>query len=160
CNTLFPGSAVTPRPPAATSTRAGPSPSLAAPTENASQTPSAPRVTSGPAATLTAEFTLTALPATDTATAPAKSQPNITPAPIRPCDFVRGESVAAQMRASVLTAGTPTPEPPPALPTNTPVDAATTTRHLQVFNELISAIQTDYVYTNVVKNQLPTLQKQ
>ncbi len=79
---------------------------------------------------------------------------------MRVCDFVPGVSVAAQMPDSVLNAGTPTPEPLPALPTSTPVAAALTTRHLQVFNELISTIQADYVYTTVVKNQLPALQKQ
>ena len=156
CSTLFPG---TPRPPVLTPTRVPPSATLAAPTAPPVETLAVSTATIAAAATtIAAPSSTTAAPA-GTVT-PAKGQPNTTPAPIRACDFVPGVSVAAQMPAVVLNAGTPTPEPSPAPPTSTPVDAATTARHLQVFNELITTIQTDYVYTNVVKNQLPALQKQ
>lgn len=64
------------------------------------------------------------------------------------------------MPPSLASEGTPTPNPPPTPPASTQVDAATNASHLQVFNELINTIQQDYVYTNVVKNQLPALQRQ
>ncbi len=163
CSTLFPG---TPRPPALTATRLPPtlgSPSALASATSAVSTATA-AATSARAASATATAALSSTPAIPAATVnpatPAKGQPNTTPAPIRACDFVPGVSVAAQMPAAVLNEGTPTPEPSPAPPTSTPVEAAVTTRHLQVFNELIATIQADYVYTNVVKNQLPALQKQ
>jgi C-terminal peptidase prc len=164
CNTLFPGrtpaptvapltqtlrvsetlrvlaASASPTPPAARATK----PSTAA----ASSTPAAPAGTAISTAAATPVTPSTGQPATPSAAA------------VRTCDFVPGVSVAAQMPASLLTEGTPTPEPPPPLPTNTPVDAATNARHLQVFTELISTIQQDYVYTNVVKNQLPALQRQ
>jgi carboxyl-terminal processing protease len=174
CSTLFPGTARTPL-----------APTLARPTQTpgVSETP-AVSATSASVASATS-VTATAAAATRAATAaiaaatqtpgdsetpgvsatapatPAKGQPGTAVASAaRTCDFVPGVSVAAQMPASLLTEGTPTPEPPPPLPTNTPVDAVTNTRHLQVFNQLISTIQQDYVYTGVVKSQLPALQTQ
>jgi C-terminal peptidase prc len=98
---------------------------------------------------------------TPTAGTPLKGVPGTpdgAPAVARSCDFVPGVSVPAQMPVSVLIEGTPTPNPSPTPPANTQVDPSVNASHLQVFNALISTIQQDYVYTDVVKNQLPALQ--
>ena len=161
CNTLLPGRAPTPRPPARFTSTVGAASQLVA-------TATAPAL---PGATATLPpGTATPAPATQTLVAapgtPATDQPGPTATAesasggVRTCEFVPGVSVPAQMPASFLTEGTPTPYPPPALPTNTPVSAATNALHLLVFDQLIATIQQDYVYTNVVKNQLPGLQSQ
>jgi carboxyl-terminal processing protease len=161
CNTLLPGKA--PRP---TQTHAPPTPTLAPPTQTiapATQTlATLTQTLAPPTPTLKVSETLRVSPTVAQTATPAKGLPGTSTGAgaARTCDFVPGVSVAAQMPAALLTEGTPTPEPPPALPTNTPVDAATNARHLLVFNELISTVQQDYVYTDVVKNRLPGLQRQ
>ena len=161
CNTLLP---------TATPTRAATrlAPSLAPPNQTvttAATGTSAPLLTPLPAPSLTPAPSATAPPATAPTAAPTPL-PAASPAnsglagQARTCDYVPGVSVPAQLPSSLLTEGTPTPVPPPPLPTNTPVDAATNTRHLQVFHDLVSTIDQDYVYTDVIKTRVPALQQQ
>jgi carboxyl-terminal processing protease len=153
CSTLFPGRtpvpvpSQTPRVSTPTPTPSTPTPSQTLRVSTGTPSPVAPTGTPSPSTPSKDQ------PATSTtAEAPAGAA--------RSCDYVPGVSVPAQMPVSVLTEGTPTPYPPPPLPTNTAVETATNALHLQVFNQVISTIQQDYVYTNVVKNQLPGLQQQ
>lgn len=170
CSTLFPGTAVRPtQTPKVSETLGvsatprvsdtpGVSPtSVSAPTQTpgVSETPGV----STPPPTQTPRVSQTPGVLTTTPGTPSKGQPGTAVvSAARTCDFMPGVSVAAQMPAYLRTEATPTPEPLPAPPTSTPVDAATNTRHLQVFNQLMSTIQQEYVYTGFVKSQLPALQ--
>src|SRR5579859_1586384 len=161
CSTLLPARPPTPAATApAASASVTPAAATATQTLRVSETlrvsTKAASATPSPAATAlsgaTAGTPVKGIPGTQTSSAPV--------AAARGCDFVPGVSVPAQMPAAVLTEGTPTPYPPPAPPANTAVDPAVTASHLQVFNTLITTIQQDYIYTDVVKNKLPALQSQ
>ncbi len=67
-------------------------------------------------------------------------------APVRPCDFVPGRSVAAVMPPEVGQAATPQPPLPDELPPNTPVDAAVTADQLDIYHAFIDDIEREYVY--------------
>ena len=160
CSTLFPGTAVRPTQTPRVSETLGVSATAGV---SPTQTPGVTQTlrVSTPTPTQTTKVSETPGVSTVTPGTPSKSQPGTAvPAVERTCDFVPGVSVAAQMPANLGTEPTPTPQPLPVPPTSTPVDAATNARHLQVFNQLISTIQQDYVYTGFVKSQLPALQTQ
>jgi carboxyl-terminal processing protease len=109
----------------------------------ATDTPVAPRATPvAPRATPAARRTPTARP---TGTAQPASSPSAAAA-VRACAFVPGRSTPAVMPPDVLAAYTPTPYPPPALPTNSPVDASVTAQQLKVYQQLWDAVNTTYVY--------------
>ncbi len=76
---------------------------------------------------------------------------------VRACDYVPGVSGPAEMPPEGVTGATPTPRPPPPLPANTPVDASVTERQLNVFHDLVSIIESEYIYTATIANLLPNL---
>lgn len=65
---------------------------------------------------------------------------------VRACHYILGVSIPAPMPAEVIDAPTPTPLPTSTLPAPTVVDAATTTRQLEIFDGLWNAVNDHYVY--------------
>ncbi len=124
CNTLFPSAATLPPP--ITPTRR--------PTAQPTLTATAPAPTETP------------VPTSAPATEEALATPEPPPDGVRACDYDPLVSAPAQMPPEVLAEPTPSPYAPAALPTNTPVDAATTRRQLKVFDELVKAVDDNYVY--------------
>jgi carboxyl-terminal processing protease len=105
-----------------------------------------PSATLTPAASETLPAaTATPPPAPPTGTGEAVASPTAL-AGVRACSYIPGRSTPAVMPPDVLAAYTPTPYPMPALPTNTPVDAAITSRQLRVYQQLWDAVNTTYVY--------------
>jgi carboxyl-terminal processing protease len=64
---------------------------------------------------------------------------------VRICDFVPGESVAAEVPPEVANAPTATPFPTGTPPASTSVDAAITTRQLGLYRELWNIVNQNYV---------------
>ena len=96
--------------------------------------------------------------ATRAPTLPATAGANS--AGVRACGYVPGVSVPAEMPPEVVAGATPTPQPTPAPPANTAVDASLTEKHLRIYQDLLHTIEVDYVYTDTIANVLPGLQQQ
>jgi carboxyl-terminal processing protease len=105
------------------------------------------------------------LPADVTRQVPTRSVVTPTDGPansagVRACGYVPGVSVPAEMPPEVVAGATPTPQPPPALPANTPVEAGVTDRHLNVFHDLLRTNESEYIYTATIANVLPNLRQE
>jgi carboxyl-terminal processing protease len=113
-----------------------------------------PRTPAGgtPAGETEAPATRTQRP-TRTPAAPGSTEPAATPAGddwappegVRACAYDPAAGLVAEMPPAVVDALQPTPYPPAALPTNTPVEAAVTERQLGVFQELVDTITQEYI---------------
>jgi carboxyl-terminal processing protease len=132
CNTLFP-------------------PSQAAPTDAFPSTATPRPVVE---ATVASEAVAT-LPPTTTAEAGLPT-PEPPPAGVRACDYDPLLSVPVEMPAEVAVPATPTPFVVQQ-PANTPVDAATTRRQLDLFHELVDIINDEYIYIDLVSDIWPAL---
>ena len=74
--------------------------------------------------------------------------PEFNAAGVRYCYYVPGVSVPAQMPPDVLATPTPYVLPTVTPPANTQVDAATTQKQLDLFNQLWQDVRDNYVYTD------------